>query len=180
MIVAASASALAATHLPVSLTGPLPAHTGGFGEPTCQACHFDYPLNETDVVVKLDSLPSMYKPQRTYRLQLRLQHPELKRGGFQMSARFEDGTPAGTFVIPDTSLLRLQRAKAVDYLSHTMKGTDQVVGDTAVWNFEWVAPATQARVLFNLALNVSDQDASQFGDRIFTKVFYSGAEPIRK
>jgi hypothetical protein len=180
IIVAASAAALAATRLPLSLTGPLPAHTGGFGEPTCHACHFDYALNETDLAVTLDSLPAVYEPQRTYRLQLRVQHPELKRGGFQISARFEDGTPAGSFVIPDTSLLRVQRAKSVDYVSHTMKGTDQVVGDTAVWDFEWVAPATQRRVVFNLALNVSDQDASQFGDRIFTKVLYSGGEPIKK
>jgi hypothetical protein len=97
-----------------------------------------------------------------------------------MSARFEDGRPAGSFVIPDTTLLRVQRAKLVDYLSHTMKGTDLLVGDTAVWNFEWVAPPTQGRVVFHLALNVSDQDASQFGDRIFTKVFYSGGETLKK
>jgi len=25
--------------------GPPPAHTGGFGEPTCRACHFDGDLN---------------------------------------------------------------------------------------------------------------------------------------
>jgi hypothetical protein len=180
IVMAASACALAATHLPISLTGPLPAHTGGFGEPSCHACHFDYVVNEGDVRVTFDSLPANFEPERSYRLQLRVQHPELKRGGFQLSARFDDGTPAGSFVIPDTSLLRVQRAKSVDYLSHTMKGSDQLVGDTAVWNFEWVAPAASRRVVFNLAVNVADQDASQFGDRIYTRVFYSGGEPINK
>jgi hypothetical protein len=61
-----------------------------------------------------------------------------------------------------------------------MKGTDQVVGDTAVWSFVWVAPQDSKRVVFNLAVNVSDKDASQFGDRIFTKVFYAGGEAIKK
>ena len=171
VITAASATALAASFLPVSLTGPLPAHTGGFGEPTCHICHFDYPLNDGAAMMKLDSLPERYEQGREYRLQLRLQHPELKRGGFQLSARFEDGTPAGTFVLPDTMLLRVQRANNIDYLSHTMAGTDQVVGDTAVWTFVWRAPASDKRVVFHAAFNVSDQDASQFGDRIFTTAF---------
>ncbi|HEY0809702.1 MAG TPA: choice-of-anchor V domain-containing protein [Longimicrobiales bacterium] len=180
IIGAASAATHAATRLPFSLTGPLPAHTGGFGEPTCHACHFDYPLNEPGVAIYLDSLPEVFEPQREYRLRLRVQHAELKRGGFQLSARFEDGLPAGSFVIPDTTLLRIQRAKSVDYLSHTMKGTDELIGDTAIWSFRWVAPTDNRRVVFNLAINVSDKDASQFGDRIFTKVFYAGGEPIRK
>ena len=181
VIVAASAATLAATHLPFSLTGPLPAHTGGFGEPTCHACHFDYPLNEPGgVAIHLDSLPEVFEPQHEYRLRLRVQHAELKRGGFQLSARFEDGSPAGSFVIPDTALLRVQRGKSVEYLSHTMKGTDELVGDTATWNFRWTAPANNRRVVFNVAVNVADKDASQFGDRIFTRIFYSGGEPIRK
>ena len=177
---AASGCALAATHLPLSLTGPLPAHTGGFGEQTCHACHFDYPLNDPAVFVSLDSLPEVYEPERPYPLRLRLQHPELKRGGFQLSARFEDGSTAGSFVLPDTSLLRVQNDKSIDYLSHTMKGTDQVFGDTAIWRFVWRAPGATRRVVFHVALNVADQDASQFGDRIVTRVFYSGAEPIKK
>jgi len=180
VIVAASAATLAATHPPFSLTGPLPAHTGGFGEPTCHACHFDYPLNEPGAAIYLDSLPEVFEPQREYRLRLRVQHAELKRGGFQLSARFEDGSPAGSLVIPDTTLLRIQRAKSIDYLSHTMKGTDELVSDMAIWRFSWVAPGTNRRVVFNVAVNVADKDASQFGDRIFTKVFYSGGEPIRK
>ena len=179
-VAAAGASALAASVLPLSVTGPLPGHTGGFGEPTCRLCHYDYDLNEPGAGMRLDSLPEVYEPSRRYSLTLRLQHAELKRAGFQLSARFEDGTPAGTIVIPDTTLLRIQRLRGVDYLSHNFKGTEQIVADTAVWNFVWVAPASMRRVVFNAAFNVSDDDASQFGDRIFTAAFYSGAESVRK
>ena len=178
-VCAASATALAASYLPAYLTGPPPGHTGAFNEPTCHVCHFDYTLNDGVALMKLDSLPAMYEANREYRLQLRLQHPELKRGGFQLSARFEDGSPAGTFVIPDTLLLRIQSIKQLGFLSHTTEGTDQVVGDTAVWTFAWRAPASDQRVVFNAAFNVSDKDASQFGDRIFTTSFYSQAAPPR-
>lgn len=130
--------------------------------------------------MKLDSLPSVYEPERSYQMRLRLQHPELKRGGFQLSARFEDGTQAGNFVIPDTLLLRVQRFAEVDYLSHTFAGTDQLRGDTASWSFAWRAPASDKRVVFHAAFNVSDQDASQFGDRIYTTAFYTGAERVGK
>ena len=100
VIVAASACALAAQHLPRSSYGARPGHTGGFGEPTCRACHSDYALNEGTVVIALDSLPATYEPGRTYSVQLRLRHPELERGGFQISARFEDGVQAGLLQAP--------------------------------------------------------------------------------
>jgi hypothetical protein len=179
MMMAASASALAAAVLPTS-SGPAPAHTGGFGEPTCHACHRDYALNETTGVVQLDSLPRVYQPGRVYLLTLSLKHAELVRAGFQLSARFDDGSNAGSFRLTDTTLLRVQRSRDIDYLSHAMAGTQQVTGRTARWPFAWIAPATQRRVWFHVAANVANNDASEFGDRIFTANFVSGGEAIRK
>jgi hypothetical protein len=179
LIMAASASTLAATVLPTS-TGPAPAHTGGFGEPTCHACHRDNALNEATGVVQLDSLPSVYQPGRVYRLTLSLKHAELARAGFQLSARFEDGSNAGSFRLPDTALLRVQRSRNIDYLSHTVAGTQQVAGRIARWQFEWIAPASQQRVWFHVAANVANNDASEFGDRIFTATLVSGGEAVRK
>ncbi|HET9439507.1 MAG TPA: choice-of-anchor V domain-containing protein [Longimicrobiales bacterium] len=180
LMVVASVPALAAFHLPSSSAGPQPAHTGAFGEPSCRACHYDYPLNESAVTIRLDSLPAMYQPAQSYRLRVRVRHPELRRAGFQLSARFEDGTQAGAFVTPDTALLRQQRARDVDYLSHNQKGADEVRGDSVSWSFDWIAPASDGRVVFSIAVNVANNDASEFGDRIFTAAFYSGAELVRK
>ena len=180
VVVAASAAALAARQLPIHSQGPQPGHTGGFGEPDCRACHFDYPLNDGAVTIRLDALPSVYEPERTYSLQLSATHPDLERGGFQLTARFEDGTQAGRFVIPDSTLLRVQQLRGTEYLSHASAGADQVQSHDVVWRFDWVAPASDRRVVFNIAVNVANNDASEFGDRIFTRTFYSGAEPIRK
>ncbi len=174
-----SATALAAAWLPTS-TGPAPALTGGFGEATCQSCHSDYALNETSGVIRLDSLPAAYQPQQVYRLILHVRHAELERAGFQLSARFEDGTQAGSFNIPDTTLLRVQQARGVAYLSHNRAGTHQVAANAASWSFEWVAPAAEQKVLFHVAANAANNDASEFGDRIFTVKYETGGETIRK
>ena len=180
VIIAASACVLAAQRLPSSSYGARPGHTGGFGEPTCRACHSDYPLNEGAAVVVLDSLPATYEPGRTYSLRLRVQHPELQRGGFQISARFEDGVQAGVIQAPDTTLLRLQPLRGVSYLSQTAVSSRQVQGDSIAWRFEWVAPAAARRVVFNVAVNVANDDASEFGDRIYTKVFYAAGDSVKK
>jgi hypothetical protein len=180
VVAAASAAALAAGRLPHHSQGPQPGHTGGFGEPDCRACHFDYPLNDGAATIRLDTLPGVYEPERTYALQLSATHPDLERGGFQLTARFEDGTQAGRFVISDSTVLRVQHLRGIDYLSHTLAGAGQVKNHEAVWRFDWVAPASDRRVVFNLAVNAANHDASEFGDRIFTRTFHSGAELIRK
>jgi hypothetical protein len=179
VVVATSAFAFAATFFATS-HGPLPAHTGGFAEATCQRCHAEYPLNEGVVRIALDSLPGFFESNRAYPLRLRVQHPELKRGGFQLSARFEDGSNAGGFTVSDTTILKLQRSRDVQYLSHNIRGTYQLRGDTAEWRFTWVAPPAQQRVVFHVAVNVANDDASEFGDRIFTATFHAGGEPVRK
>lgn len=180
LVIAASATTLAAKHLSFHSNGPPPGHTGGFGEATCHACHFDYGLNEGAATIRLDSLPESYDPARTYSLRLVVRHAQLKRGGFQLSARYEDGAPAGTFELPDTTDLRVQLAKGIAYLSHTAAGSRLVDGDSVVWKFNWLAPTGDRRIIFNAAVNVSNDDASEFGDRIYTREFFSGGERVRK
>lgn len=168
-MLAASATALAAARVPLlNQAGPPPAHTGAFGEPTCHECHFDYPLNaEPGAAITLE-LPEKYERGQTYTLRLRVQHAELKRGGFQLSARFEDGTQAGTFVPADTTVIRVQRANAVEYASHTLLSTDNVQGNSIAWDIGWRAPDAGGAVVFHIATNVANADVSEFGDRIFT------------
>jgi hypothetical protein len=178
-VIAAASGTIAAVSFATS-HGPLPAHTGAFGEPTCQRCHSDYALNDGAVSIGLPALPQLFEPGRTYPLQLRVQHPDLKRAGFQIAARFEDGSQAGSWQVPDTTILRVQRSRDVAYLSHAERGTLQVHGDTATWEFIWQAPPANRPVIFSVAVNVSNYDASEFGDRIFTASFVSGGEPVRK
>lgn len=176
VVIAAGACALAASSLAAYSSAPPPGHTAGFGEPTCNACHYDYDLNEAGATIRLDSLPRHYTAGRTYPLTLVVRHTDLKRGGFQLSARLPDGTQAGAFVIPDTLLLAVRGKAGIDYLSHTMAGADRVSGDSITWRFHWVAPSSRQDVVFHVAVNVSNRDASEFGDRIFARSFETSAQ----
>jgi hypothetical protein len=175
-VIAASACALAASRLTAYSSGPPPGHTAGFGEPACTACHYDYVLNEPGATIRLDSLPRHYTAGQKYPLTLVVRHAALKRGGFQLSARFADGTQGGAFVMADTLLLTMRGKAGIEFLSHTMAGADRVSGDSITWRFLWVAPASRQAVVFNVAVNVSNRDASEFGDRIFARSFETSAQ----
>ena len=149
--------------------GPPPAHTGGFGEPTCRACHFDAPLNDAGGRLTLEGLPKGYAPGQTYRLRITVAHPSLAAGGFQLSARFPDGAQAGAFDV-DTTRIRTHRVdtSGVVYVSHAKAGMRPAAPDTARWSLRWRAPERPDSVRFHLAANAANGDDSEFGDFIFT------------
>src|SRR4029079_12138160 len=57
--------------------GPVPAVTGGFGEPTCLKCHFDNSLNESHGSLAVDGVPRIYIPGREYELKVVLRRSGL-------------------------------------------------------------------------------------------------------
>ncbi|MFP3941014.1 MAG: choice-of-anchor V domain-containing protein [Thermoanaerobaculia bacterium] len=99
LVVAGSAPAAA------NADGALPGFTGGFGEPTCRSCHFDAPEEPEEGALVLEGVPEAYRPGETYPLTVVLRHPELARGGFQLTARFAagaaEGRQAGVLRVPD-------------------------------------------------------------------------------
>src|SRR3989442_11863996 len=76
--------------------GPPVAHTGGFGEPTCRACHQDEPLNAPGGSLRIEGLPRRYEPGRAYMLTVVLRRSGLGRAGFELSTRVADGQEAGS------------------------------------------------------------------------------------
>jgi hypothetical protein len=152
---------------------PPPAHTGGFGEPTCYECHFEGELNEAGGSLMLDGLPEAYEPGRTYRITVTLTRPGLAQGGFQLAARFAEGATAGrqagTLRAIDERVEVVRAGEpAVEYASHSFEGTEPVSPDTVRWAVEWSAPAEAGGdVAFHAVGNAADGDASPFGDRIY-------------
>jgi len=57
--------------------GPPEGHTGGFGEPSCQACHFGGELNEAAGTLEIRGLPAVFTPGQTYPLQVVLRRPAM-------------------------------------------------------------------------------------------------------
>ncbi|MGH9380779.1 MAG: choice-of-anchor V domain-containing protein [Thermoanaerobaculia bacterium] len=149
---------------------PAPGHTGGFGEPTCQACHFGEALNDPAGALRVEGVPERAEPGATHRLTVVLAHPGLQRGGFQLSVRLTDGTQAGGLESVDARS-RVTRADGTSlaYAHHTPEGTQTQAPGTLRWEFRWTAPSEPSgRVLFHVTANASNDDDSPFGDSIYS------------
>ncbi|MGH7568436.1 MAG: choice-of-anchor V domain-containing protein [Gemmatimonadales bacterium] len=155
---------------------PPPAHTGGFGEPSCAQCHSGAPLNERLGTLSIDGVPESSVAGQRYRLIITLVRPGMRAAGFEASARWaagdEIGRQAGRFT-PGNPRVALTRdsVRAVDYVHHTLAGTDLTAPDTARWTLEWTAPSGAAPVVFHVAANAADDDASPLGDYIYLGTF---------
>jgi len=157
------------------ITGPPPAHTGGFGEPTCYACHMETEPNTGTGALVLSGLDGVYEPGATRRITVELASPGMRRGGFQLAVRFAEGNAAGrqagTLRALDERVGITTDTTGVQYAHHLEAGTELAAPDTARWILEWTAPPHGTGddvVVFHIAANAADDDASPFGDRIFT------------
>jgi len=163
--------------------GPLPAMTGGFGEKTCHTCHFDNRLNDRLGSVRLEGVLPAYVPGREYTLTVIVHRAGIKRAGFELAVRFADGADkshqAGTLRPADG---RTQMAAApgssIQYIQHNKPGSDLAGPDEGRWTVLWAAPSPPAgRVIFTLAGNAANGDASALGDFIYTTSLTSHAGP---
>lgn len=147
---------------------PPPAHTGGFSEPLCTSCHFQADVNTGSGSITLAGLPPEYVPGTAYTLTLTVAQANLAAGGFQMSARFGDGTQAGAFepADDDDGRVAVTTSAGVQYIHHVRAGARTVAPDTARWRLLWTAPAS-GEVVFHVAANAADNDESPLGDMIY-------------
>jgi hypothetical protein len=161
--------------LHASVAGVEPARTGGFGEMTCQQCHWENPLNDPAGQIVVAGVPDAYTPGEQYLITVTLARPDLRRAGFQMAAR-EDGinmnagSNAGTLRPTDELATAVQgSSKNTTYVQHTEAGTKVSPAGTARWTVEWTAPeAAGVPVVFHVAANAANDDSSPLGDFIYT------------
>jgi hypothetical protein len=164
--------------------GPLAGFTGGFGEPTCHACHFDAPEDPGAGELVLSGVPEAYRPGAEYAVTVTLRDPRLERAGFQLTARFEGsggsgsaaGRQAGRLLAPapragSEAPPRVEvvehREPTVLYARQTRAGSAPVADHEAAWTVTWIAPEEPAGpVLFHAAANAANHDDSEFGDVI--------------
>jgi hypothetical protein len=147
------------------------AFTGGFGEPTCHSCHFDYDLNMDVVSLAISGIAGSFVPGKTYNLTLTVKSDQLANGGFQMTSRFDDGTQAGSFEWQgDHLMLTPGIGGDIQYLQHSTSGTRPSKDHMIEWDFMWNAPQRESgKVTINIAANAGNDDDSSFGDRIIVK-----------
>ena len=157
-----SSSPLYAEHPPLG-------HTGGFGEPTCHACHFGGEVNGGGGALTVEGLPDSVRPGRSYALAVTLT-AEMKRSGFMLSVREPDGSQTGRLTPLDTAGVAVGSpdTSTVQYAHHTLDGTVLSGPNRATWSVRWEAPdAAGDTVLVHVAANAANDDASEFGDDVY-------------
>jgi hypothetical protein len=149
---------------------PPPAHTGGLGEPSCRQCHFDGALNDSAGALTLSGVPDAYRSGEPVRITVAVRHPEMRRGGFQLAARFANGERAGEqagSLGPADARAEVTRAGGIEYIHHTRGGTALTGPADAAWSFDWTPPANGGDVIFHVAANAANGDDSELGDWIY-------------
>jgi len=145
-------------------------YTGGFGEPTCQACHFGAAVNAGDGTLTVDGLPEAVQAGERYRLTVTLA-AAMERSGFMLAVRHLDGRQAGTLAPVDTARVSVGTpdSTAVQYAHHTLAGTTVPGSERTTWTVQWTAPAVPGdSVVVHVAANAANDDASAFGDDVYT------------
>ncbi len=145
----------------------VPAHTGGFGEPTCQACHFDGDLNAPGGTLRIEGWSEKPVPGESYELTVRLIRADMVRAGFQLAIRTAAGTQAGTLEPADARSTVTKGPGGVLYVHHLPDGTGLTADEAAAWRLVWTAPDTVGRLVAHVVANAANGDASEFGDTIY-------------
>lgn len=156
---------------------PPPAHTGAFGEPSCQACHDDAPSNSGAGKLSITGVPEVPVPGRTYEIILLLDDPGLRAAGFQLSARFGDGRQAGTLAAGPDARGRVDVTvhRETAYAHHLYDGTDVAERGSTRWTVLWTAPdSSPGDIVFSAAGVAADNDLSSLGDLVYTATASAG------
>jgi hypothetical protein len=152
--------------------GPPPGFSGGFGEDTCQGCHFEpgVEVNEPGGTLTLKGVPERFEPGTVYPIVVTLTRPEMQVGGFELTARFEDGGAQAGALAPGAGAeekVGVTTDRDVQYAHQRLAGSALVAPDTARWVVLWTAPAEGGAVVFNVAANAANGDDSSSGDFVY-------------
>jgi hypothetical protein len=160
--------------------GPYPNVTGGFGEQSCHLCHLDNPINAPGGSVALEGVPPSFTPGQTYPITVTISRAGLRRGGFEIAARYaggrQKGRQAGSWQLRDTRAQLIPGAvdKALVFVQHNQLGSRTATPGSNTWTIDWTAPpGPGGPVQFNVAANASNNDDSPLGDYIYVKAIRS-------
>ncbi|MBI3493586.1 MAG: hypothetical protein HY047_17685, partial [Acidobacteria bacterium] len=160
--------------------GPYPNVTGGFGEQSCHLCHLDNKINAPGGSLDLAGVPPTFMPGQIYPITVTIKREGLRRGGFEIAARFATGKmkgrQAGTWRRLDSRAQFIPGAvdHTLTFVQHNLAGSRAATTGANSWTIEWAAPeSASAPVQFNVAANASNNDDSPLGDYIYLKTLRS-------
>src|SRR4029079_13596248 len=141
-----------------------PNVTGCFADQSCHLCHLDNPINAPGGSVTIDGVPPSYVPGQSYPVKVTIARDGLRRGGFEIAARFasgrQKGRQAGAWKPMDARVQLIPGAvdKVLTFVQHNLSGSRVAKTGANAWTIEWTAPAADAPVQFNVAANASNND----------------------
>ena len=104
-------------------------------------------------IVKIEGIPSSYKPGKTYTMTVRidsaLESMSESRGGFSLEVS------AGKLIVKDKKNTQI----ADGYLTHTQEGNE-----LRQWSFQWKAPTEESDVTITVMAVAANGDYSPTGD----------------
>jgi hypothetical protein len=145
--------------------------SGGFGESSCHACHFDAEPDSAPGRLTMAGVPDRYTPGERYPVTITLIRPGMKLGGFQLTTRSKaDGSQAGSLALAaaEQERVRIDVQDGVQYANQRRKGTALASPDTAKWVLIWTAPPRGGPVVFHVAANAANGDGTAEGDHVHT------------
>jgi hypothetical protein len=152
---------------------PIPGHTGGFGEVTCTACHFDNDVDDPAGALSIAGFPPQPEPDSSYVITVTVTHDAIEAAGFQFAVRDADGSQAGNLSASDDRVV-IAELDGIQYVQHSLRGLELIDG-VGTWTFEWTAPPSIGSPLLVHAVgNAANGDRSEFGDFIYTAQVETG------
>ena len=151
--------------------GAPPGFSGGFKEDSCQGCHFSETLNAAPGRVAIEGVPATFTPGERYTVTVVLSRPGMKMAGFQLAARFEDGTGQAGTLAPGSGegdRIAVETSGPIQYAGQRKAGAALVSGDVAKWTVEWTAPERGGPVIFHVSANAANGNGNAEGDFIYT------------
>ena len=160
-------------------SGPPAGHTGAPGEGTCIECHTGT-LNSGPGSVTITGVPDSYEPGQEFTLTVRVQHPDRRRWGFQITALDAQNRPAGTLSAINRNITKIATGtgslEGRRYVEHTTNGTFAGQAQGGEWDVKWTAPnADVGRVTFYAAGNAANNNNASSGDSIYTTAVSTGS-----
>lgn len=159
-------------------SGPPQGRTGAQvdGGLTCTACHRGADVNNG--VGRLTITAAAYSPGVKQTIRVRLEHPEARRWGFQLTARVasDPSKKAGTLTPNADAQVRCGLTgtavapcgDALEFAEHTQPGTSADTPNGKTWEIEWTPPDSNVGdIIFFAAGNAANNNGTNTGDFIY-------------
>lgn len=153
---------------------------------TCAACHRPEAPNSDprgSLTVLLDRMT--YRPGVKQSIRVRLQHPEARRWGFQLTARPTNDTTrmAGSFTPNENIVVNCDPTGAApcgggrEFATHSTLSSRNGTTGGVEWDVEWTPPANEVgEITLYVAANAADGTSGNTNDRIYTTTVRLAAE----